>query len=280
MLNPLRKGGKRLTATELTDAEPDAEGGAADLPAHKAQKRTRRPLVWTRFRFGIQSKILVALLLSSILGVAVIGAHRGHLRPQRVAGGRVRAVDRIARGPEAGGGGAVPGGDEFADRLQRRIQHHRCDGGAHRGLRPIGQRDDHSRPTAGARQLLPERDDQTDQAGDRRRHRSQRGAAEFQRAEIPSGVLHRSAPADHRLAARRGRRRRQCMVGGQRPLRLLHPRYRHPLRLPGRAAAGHAGQCRLQRQEGSRPRNQYPHRPLSRIKSARRVPKSVGLQRR
>jgi class 3 adenylate cyclase len=30
--------------------------------------------VWTRFRFGIQSKILVAMLLSSILGVAVIGA--------------------------------------------------------------------------------------------------------------------------------------------------------------------------------------------------------------
>ncbi len=30
--------------------------------------------MWTRFRFGIQSKILVALLLSSILGVGVIGA--------------------------------------------------------------------------------------------------------------------------------------------------------------------------------------------------------------
>ncbi|MCV7049973.1 adenylate/guanylate cyclase domain-containing protein [Mycobacterium heidelbergense] len=33
----------------------------------------RRPLPWNRFRFGIQSKILVAMLLSSILGVAVIG---------------------------------------------------------------------------------------------------------------------------------------------------------------------------------------------------------------
>lgn len=33
----------------------------------------RRPLVWTRFRFGIQSKILIAMLLSSILGVGVIG---------------------------------------------------------------------------------------------------------------------------------------------------------------------------------------------------------------
>ena len=31
-------------------------------------------MVWTRFRFGLQSKILVALLLSSILGVGVIGA--------------------------------------------------------------------------------------------------------------------------------------------------------------------------------------------------------------
>jgi class 3 adenylate cyclase len=44
------------------------------VPAPKPRKRVRRPVVWTRFRFGIQSKILVALLLSSILGVGVIGA--------------------------------------------------------------------------------------------------------------------------------------------------------------------------------------------------------------
>ena len=49
---------------------PDAE----TAPAPKPPKRVRRPLVWTRFRFGIQSKILLALLLSSILGVGVIGA--------------------------------------------------------------------------------------------------------------------------------------------------------------------------------------------------------------
>jgi len=35
--------------------------------------KTRRPLLWTRFRFGIQSKILIAMVLSGILGVAVIG---------------------------------------------------------------------------------------------------------------------------------------------------------------------------------------------------------------
>ncbi|MGF2945294.1 adenylate/guanylate cyclase domain-containing protein [Mycobacterium sp. Lab-001] len=36
-------------------------------------RKSRRLLPWRRFRFGIQSKILVALLLSSILGVSVIG---------------------------------------------------------------------------------------------------------------------------------------------------------------------------------------------------------------
>jgi class 3 adenylate cyclase len=60
-----------LTSAQATDrVVPDAE----TAPAPKPPKRVRRPLVWTRFRFGIQSKILLALLLSSILGVAVIGA--------------------------------------------------------------------------------------------------------------------------------------------------------------------------------------------------------------
>jgi class 3 adenylate cyclase len=59
-----------LTSAQVTDPVPDAETARAQKP----NKRTRRPLVWARFRFGIQSKILVALLLSSILGVAVIGA--------------------------------------------------------------------------------------------------------------------------------------------------------------------------------------------------------------
>ena len=59
-----------MTASELKDPESDAE----IAPAQKPAKRTRRPLLWHRFRFGIQSKILVALLLSSILGVGVIGA--------------------------------------------------------------------------------------------------------------------------------------------------------------------------------------------------------------
>ena len=60
-----------MTSAQATDrVVPDAE----TAPAPKPPKRVRRPLVWTRFRFGIQSKILLALLLSSILGVAVIGA--------------------------------------------------------------------------------------------------------------------------------------------------------------------------------------------------------------
>src|SRR5277367_232838 len=63
------KGGRRLTSSELTDAEPIAESA----PAEKIPKRTRGLLVWKRFRFGIQSKIMVAMLLSSILGLSVIG---------------------------------------------------------------------------------------------------------------------------------------------------------------------------------------------------------------
>ncbi len=74
-----------MTATEQKNADPASAatpettpGNAAETtpaagPAHKAPKRTRRPLLWTRFRFGIQSKILLTMLLSSIVGVAVIG---------------------------------------------------------------------------------------------------------------------------------------------------------------------------------------------------------------
>jgi class 3 adenylate cyclase len=58
-----------LTSSELTDAEPIAESA----PAEKIPKRTRGLAVWKRFRFGIQSKIMVAMLLSSILGLSVIG---------------------------------------------------------------------------------------------------------------------------------------------------------------------------------------------------------------
>jgi len=66
-----------LTLSELKDAELAAETAAAtapeSAPAEKPQKSTRRPLLSRRFRFGIQSKILVAMLLSGILGVGVIG---------------------------------------------------------------------------------------------------------------------------------------------------------------------------------------------------------------
>ena len=72
---------KRLTSSELKGAEPASKPGPDTGPGdlspsgavEKTPKRMRRPLVGTRFRFGIQSKILVAMLLSSILGVSVIG---------------------------------------------------------------------------------------------------------------------------------------------------------------------------------------------------------------
>ena len=86
-----------MTSSELKDAEPAPDKNSANVeaknsanaqatpagsnpettpestPPENARKGARRPLVWHRFRFGIQSKILVAMLLSGILGVAVIG---------------------------------------------------------------------------------------------------------------------------------------------------------------------------------------------------------------
>lgn len=70
-----------MTSSELKDAEraTDETGqiapqsAAESAPAEMTRRSTRRPLVWHRFRFGIQSKVLVAMLLSGILGVGVIG---------------------------------------------------------------------------------------------------------------------------------------------------------------------------------------------------------------
>jgi class 3 adenylate cyclase len=67
-----------LTATELKAAEPAPEtpaGNTAETTPESgpAAKSKRRLPPWPRIRFGIQSKIMVALLLSSIFGVAVIG---------------------------------------------------------------------------------------------------------------------------------------------------------------------------------------------------------------
>jgi len=56
-----------LTSDEPTDSV--AEGETTPV----GRTRARRPLLRRSFRFGIQSKIMVALLLSSILSVAVIG---------------------------------------------------------------------------------------------------------------------------------------------------------------------------------------------------------------
>src|SRR5215467_2408654 len=70
-----------MTLTEPQKAEPASEdtpeatpeAAPEGAPPEKRRKGMRRPLVWHRFRFGIQSKILIAMLLSGILGVAVIG---------------------------------------------------------------------------------------------------------------------------------------------------------------------------------------------------------------
>ena len=59
----------RLTSSGLTEPEPEVE----TTPAQATQNKARRPRLWKRFRFGIQSKILIAMVLSGILGVAVIG---------------------------------------------------------------------------------------------------------------------------------------------------------------------------------------------------------------
>lgn len=68
----IRPKGKRLTTSELTGADHAAGDRAGTRPPRWALKRTR-PAVMFRFRLGIQSKILIMMLLSSILGVAVIG---------------------------------------------------------------------------------------------------------------------------------------------------------------------------------------------------------------
>ena len=59
----------RLTSSGLTESEPEDE----TTPAQPTQDKARRPRWWKRFRFGIQSKILIAMVLSGILGVVVIG---------------------------------------------------------------------------------------------------------------------------------------------------------------------------------------------------------------
>jgi class 3 adenylate cyclase len=77
MPNPLGERRKPLTSSELKNAEPAAdtatETGPESAAAETTRKSARRPFPWRRFRFGIQSKILLAMLLSGILGVGVIG---------------------------------------------------------------------------------------------------------------------------------------------------------------------------------------------------------------
>jgi class 3 adenylate cyclase len=63
------KASENTAETTAATAAPAPESA----PVEKTQRRMRWPLLSRRFRFGIQSKILVAMLLSGILGVGVIG---------------------------------------------------------------------------------------------------------------------------------------------------------------------------------------------------------------
>ena len=62
-----------MTTGEVTDAKPVSEDNPEPAPVQRTAQRTRQPLLRNRFRFGIQSKILLTMLISSILGVALIG---------------------------------------------------------------------------------------------------------------------------------------------------------------------------------------------------------------
>lgn len=87
----VQKGGGRLTSSELTDSEPATETEPA--PPTSTAKPERRLLRRPRlFRVSIQSKILLALLLSSILGVgviALIGALSGRTALRQVESERL-----------------------------------------------------------------------------------------------------------------------------------------------------------------------------------------------
>ena len=71
-------------------------------------------------------------------------------------------------------------------------------------------------------------------------------------------------------------RRRQRVVGRQRPLQRLLPRDRHALRVRGRAAARHPRQRRLHRLQGRRPRHQHPQRAVQGQRAQRRLPEGAG----
>ena len=127
----------------------------------------RRPLVWTRFRFGIQSKIMLALLLSSILGVGVIGAIgaiSGRSALREVESERLielresqkRAVEALFR--EVTNSLIVYSGGFSINQATTALTD---------GFAQLANAHDHSRATTGARQLLRQRDDPTDQTGDR-----------------------------------------------------------------------------------------------------------------
>ena len=72
MLNPARRRGKGLTSSDQTESEAEAETAPAQetTAATSQQRRRRLPRL---FRVGIQSKLLVTLLVCSISSVAVIG---------------------------------------------------------------------------------------------------------------------------------------------------------------------------------------------------------------
>jgi class 3 adenylate cyclase/nitrate reductase NapE component len=62
-----------LTASELTESEPEAQTAPAQESKTEKSQKTKRGFPWL-LRMGIQSKLLVTLLVCSILSVAVVGA--------------------------------------------------------------------------------------------------------------------------------------------------------------------------------------------------------------
>ena len=170
------------------------------------RKAPRQPAVWTRFRFGIQSKILMAMLLSSILGVGVIGligAMSGRNALREVESERLielresqkRAVEALFR--EVTNSLIVYSGGFSVNQATTAL----TAGFAQLANAPITPAQQQSLVNYYDNEMLKPINRATGE-----QHRSQRGTAEFQRAEIPSGVLHRTAQTDPQLAARPGRR--------------------------------------------------------------------------
>ena len=226
MLNPARRRGKGLTSSDQTESEAEAETAPAqETTAATSQKRRRR--LPRLFRVGIQSKLLVTLLVCSISSVAVIGiigALTGRNALREVESERlIELRESQKRQVEALFKEVTNSLIVYSDGFSVNEATTAFTAGfaqlANATINPAQQQ--------ALVNYYTNRDDQTDQSGNRRRARSQRSFAEFQRAEVPSGLLHRSVQVGRRGDGTSRRRRRQRVVGGQCPLQLLPPQCRH-----------------------------------------------------